>query len=283
MKKACHVLGIDVGGTKIAGGVVRFPKGEIVAHRIIPTKPARGSDKVLDDLFALANELVALTKARIQGAGVGICELVSPDGKIQSAATLKWTSQQIHKKLARFAPITIEADVRAAALAEALFGTGRKYRNFLFVTIGTGISCCLVVDGQPYTGTRGATGTMASGAVTQRCEKCSHIQTQTLEDVASGRALAGEPSGHTGGYEAYRKAGEALGSTLALLIDVLDPGAVVVGGGLGLAGGPYWDGLVASTRTHIWSQVSRRIPIQRAKTGRNAGTVGAAAAAWLRR
>jgi glucokinase len=67
---------------------------------------------------------------------------------------------------------------------------------------------------------------------------------------------------------------------VGLLVNVLDPEAVIVGGGLGLSEGPFWDEFIAATRRYIWSEVHRDLPILRAGTGANAGLIGAAAAAW---
>src|SRR5262249_36115866 len=75
-------------------------------------------------------------------------------------------------------------------------------------------------------------------------------------------------------------AGEAMGSGLGFLINVLDPDAVVVGGGLGLAGGLYWEALVESARRHIWAQTTRELPIIPAQLGPEAGLIGAALMVW---
>jgi glucokinase len=120
-----------------------------------------------------------------------------------------------------------------------------------------------------------------------------------LEEIASGPALiarfnqrrpaaadtgqavlAAAMAGNPDAADVVRSAGEALGSSVGMLVSVLDPEAVVVGGGLGLSEGPYWDSLVASTRRHIWSQTHRNLPILHAATGSDAGVIGAAAAAW---
>jgi glucokinase len=82
--------------------------------------------------------------------------------------------------------------------------------------------------------------------------------------------------------EVVISAGAALGNTAGFLVNVLDPEAVIVGGGLGLAGGLYWKTFVESTRKHIWSHVSRDIPILTAALGPDAGFIGAAATMWKR-
>jgi predicted NBD/HSP70 family sugar kinase len=123
-----------------------------------------------------------------------------------------------------------------------------------------------------------------------------------LEEFASGPALAARynarrpgraaraeevtaaaASGERDAVEIVRSAGEALGSTVGLLVNVLDPEAVIVGGGLGSAGGLYWDSFVESTRRHVWSETHRELPILVARYGSDAGCVGAAAAVFARR
>jgi glucokinase len=115
-----------------------------------------------------------------------------------------------------------------------------------------------------------------------------------LEEVASGPALAaaGRRSraedvlaaagqGDLDAIHAIRDAAEALGSSVGQLVNVLDPEAVLIGGGLGLAGGHYWDALVDATRRHIWADATRSLPIVRAGLGADAGLIGAAAHCWL--
>ena len=295
-------IGVDVGGTKIAAGLVKFPKGELILRRQIPTTPARGGDAVFADVLNLCEELILAAQGvnqRVNGIGIGVCELVDLDGNVASENCIAWKNVPVRERLSKLAPTVIEADVRAAALAEAAFGAGKPFKQFLFVTVGTGISCCLVLEGKPFTGAHGATGTMASSLLSVLCEQCGHVSLRTLEEIASGPALVARynqvrPAGAGTGQavvaaaiagdpdaaHVVRSGGEALGSTAGLLVNVLDPEAVVVGGGLGLSGGLYWDSFVASTRRHIWSEAYRSLPIVRAATGPDAGLIGAAAAAW---
>jgi glucokinase len=95
--------------------------------------------------------------------------------------------------------------------------------------------------------------------------------------------LAAAAVGDAQAVHVVTSAGRALASSVGLLINVLDPQAVIIGGGLGLSGGLYWDSFVASLPRHIWSEVHRDLPILRAATGVNAGLLGAAAACWRAR
>ena len=294
------VLGIDVGGTKIAAGLLTWPGGRAVVNRVIPTQASRGGRAVLDDVLRLARELDDEGQTQdvcVEAVGVGICELVDCEGRIASANCIQWQSEPVQEKLATIGPMVIEADVRAAALAESLFGAGKAFRNFLYVTVGTGISCCLMLDGKPYVGARGATGTMASSPLAVPCEKCGYVSQRSLEDISSGSALAAryQAAGRNAvnGSEVFAAAVEgdpvarqivesaaaALGAQVGLLVSTLDPEAVIVGGGLGLSEGLYWDHFASTTRRCIWADIHRGIPILRAATGNDAGWIGAAAKA----
>lgn len=295
------VIGFDVGGTKIAAGLLAVPEGRPRARRLTPTLSTRGGRVVLDDVLRVARELSAEATALgqpVEAIGLGVCELVDRESRIVSANCIQWLDQPVRDELSAIAPATIEADVRAAAIAEARFGAGKSFRSFLYVSIGTGISCSLILDGKPHLGAKGATGTMASSSLSLPCEECGHKNRRALEEIASGPALVSRfnaadgnvtsaqevlvaaTAGDSQAIEVIRSAAEALGSQIGLLVNVLDPEAVVIGGGLGLSEGLYAEHFIASTRRHIWSNVNRDIPILRAAMGADAGWMGAAAKAW---
>src|SRR5688500_11577868 len=136
-------LGIDIGGTKIAAGLVNLDDGAILARYDRPTKPERGGEAILNEIHTLATLMLSDSAA----IGIGVPELVGRSGKIVSDGTLGWMNLNVVQRLEQLLPktkIRLEADVRAAARAEARFGSGSGAEIFLFVTIGTGISCCLI-------------------------------------------------------------------------------------------------------------------------------------------
>jgi glucokinase len=297
-------IGLDVGGTKVAGGIVAFPSGKVVVRRKVPSGSERTGEAVLDDVLTLASELVkrAVTIGSKQLAiGVGVCELVDHGGNITSEQTIRWRGLPVRDGFARLAPTIVESDVRAAALAESLFGIAKPFRFFVYVTVGTGISYCFVQDGRPYAGARGNALILSSSPLTTTCTTCGTVLKPVLEEFASGPALvsrynervpgkgasgedvlAASQAGDLSAMEVTRTAGEALGVSVGFLVNVLDPEAVIVGGGLGLAGGLYWDSFVASTRDHIWAHETRDLPILKAALGADAGVIGAAATAVQR-
>ena len=295
------IIGLDVGGTKIAGGLVDSSDGRVITRTRIPTMPERGGDAILDDAVALAETLrdEAVTRGgSVRAVGIGIAELVDAEGAVTSFHTIGWRGLPVKERFAAVAPATVESDVRAAALAEARYGAGREFPIFAYVTIGTGISCCLVQGGVPYAGARGAALVLASAPLSIPCAHCGKTTDLVLEEYAAGPALAaryarlsGRPigraedvfsaatAGDADAVEILRSAGAALGSAVGWLVNVLDPLAVVVGGGLGLAGGGYWDALVSATRAHVWHDAARGLPILTAALRADAGVVGAAAVA----
>jgi len=289
-------IGIDVGGTKIAAGVVTRA-GELLFHRRLPTGAERGGEVVLRDVEAISVELINMAgEAGMKVAGIGLCvaELVDLDGNVTSGHTIKWNGWPIRDRLSRIAPTVIESDVRAAALAEAIYGAGRDYEIFLYLTVGTGVSCCLVMHKRPYAGAHGDALICASSPLTSTCDECGASNRVALEDYASGPALArryqpyspekisraqevikAAQGGDARAIEIVRSAGDALGVTAGLLINTLDPEAVVVGGGLGRADGLYWECFLRSTRAHVWAEARRDLPVTHAALAGN-GVIGAA-------
>lgn len=292
-------IGIDIGGTKTAAGVVLFPEGEVVARRVIPTHASRGGAAVLKDTLDLAAGLIeeATSWGRVvEGIGAGVAELVDADGKVTSAQTIPWLGVPVRERLSQLAPAVIESDVRAAALGEALYGAGRGYDCFVYVTVGTGISHTFVQAGRPYAGAHGNALVLASGPTSHTCAHCGERSVTVLEEYASGPGIARRYAARLGrdpitaeeviragndgdgdALEIVTSAADALGGAVGFLVNVLDPEAVVVGGGLGLCGSHYWRALVQSTRAHTWAGAGRAIPITMAALGADAGIVGAAA------
>jgi glucokinase len=305
MNETQYALGLDVGGTKIAAGVVSFPCGDVILKQIIPTLPKRGAQGPLQDATGLADKLMQEAYSRgirIGGIGIGVAELVDAQGRITSEQTIPWRGVPVSEAFAHLGPVVVESDVRAAALAEAILGAGRTFRLFAYVTVGTTISYCLVNEQVPFPRARGNVLIFASAPLTSTCTKCGAVVNEILEEVSSGPALVYRYNQRVQGNEAkcgkdvvvraaagdivatvvVREGGRALGNSVAFLINSLDPEAVVVGGGLGLAGGLYWTAFETATREHIWSDTSRDLPILTAELGPDSGLIGAAVAAWNR-
>jgi glucokinase len=291
-------LGIDVGGTKVAGGIVDLETGHVHGRRQVPTNLERGGAAILADTLALARELkdeARQLQLTVRALGVGVAELVDGQGRVFSDHRIRWTGLDAGEQFSTVLPAVISSDVRAAALAEARLGAGRGSKDFFFVTIGTGVAGTLVVDGVPYAGSRGAALVIANSMERHRCPACGHEHRGMIEDVASGPALASAfgvktaeevlaaaRAGNALALAAIDHATGELGRVLALLADSLDPEVMVIGGGLGCAPGPYFDALDARVRGGLWDGVPNPMKITQATMGPDAGLIGAALATELR-
>jgi glucokinase len=211
---------------------------------------------------------------------------------------LDWSTIPLAERLETIAPVVFTADVRAAALAEATYGAGRGFDLFAYISIGTGISSTVVQDGVPLAGARGGALVLSSGTLGVPCPACSNWTEFVLETYASGPAIAQRYAAATGqtvvgaetviaaaneseplAVEIVDSAANALGSSVGWLVNVLDPEAVVIGGGLGIAQGRFRERLTAATRDHIWNPGARGLPFLSAALGKDAGLIGAAISA----
>jgi predicted NBD/HSP70 family sugar kinase len=206
---------------------------------------------------------------------------VSIDGQVISEATIRWKGVPIGERLRAETrlPASVDADVRAAARGEAYLGAGRPFRSFLYVTVGTGISASFVLSRVPSAGARGLTGTFASSRGLIPSDDGNLVSGPPLEAFSAGPALAARFAGDSLAQTVVATAAEALGAAIGHLVNVLDPEAVVIGGGLGMVGGLYRESVDSSLRAHVWSDFHREIPLLSAELGNDAGFIGAALAA----
>jgi glucokinase len=298
--RAQLAIGIDVGGTKCAAGLVLFPEGRVLSRRLQPTRPERGGKAVLADVIDVASSLqreAAQLGVEPTAIGLGVAELVSAAGEVLSDVTIRWRGVEVGESLqsATGLSVKLDADVRAAARGEAHLGAGREFGSFVYVTVGTGISASLVIDRTPYAGARGLTGTFASSRGLIPGDDGRLVSGPALEQFAAGPALAARLGAVRAGFvgtafdvvalaeagdllaqETLGSAANALGAAIGQLVNVLDPEAVVIGGGLGMGGGLYRESLEAALREHIWSDLHRNLPLLSAELGNDAGFIGAA-------
>ncbi len=286
-------VGIDVGGTKTAVGLVEVGSGIVRNVQEIDSHAERDADNLHRRLRVVVEELVAGSEVRPAGVGVVVPELVSPVGEVLTDVVIPGLSGNLASAWADLGVTAVEADVRGAALAEARFGHGAGLESFVFVSIGTGISCCFVLDGRPWAGANGAAILLGSGVLVDVPTVGPGPRDVPLEAYAGGPALVQRYRDAGGVATSARdvlerstldpvardvamSAGRALGRGLAELVNLLDPDAVVVGGGLGSAAGPYRDAAVEAARAAIWADAARAVPIMPSAIGPQAGLVGAA-------
>jgi glucokinase len=311
-----QAIGIDIGGTKIAGGVVT-EAGQILDRTRVPTPPDDES-ATLAALFAAVDELLARHR-QVAAIGVGAAGLVEwPGGRARWAPHNSYRRLELRRLLHQRTglPTTVDNDANAAAWAESRFGAGAGGGDLVLVTVGTGIGGGLVLGGHLYHGEHGFAGELGHLIVAPDGDRCACGNRGCLEAMASGSTLgrlgreaaAGDPGGRLAalagapglvtGEVVFAAAGEGdklalalfervghwLGVGIASLVTIFDPDLVVVGGGVAATGELLLAPARASFERYVHGRAHRDLPpVVQSRLGDDAGIVGAATLALGRR
>ena len=313
------VVGVDVGGTKIAAAVVDSA-GQIYGRVQHPTDVSRPEMTLQSIAGAISSaiEAAGIRTADISAIGLGIPGKVDPEtGTGLVAVNLGWRNVPVTPALESLLGIrcVIENDVRAAALGENYYGTGRQARNMVYLSLGTGIAAGFILDGRLYRGTTGFAGEIGHAIVDRGGPQCKCGARGCLEALAAGPAIAeraqsamatGRPTslreilgqgtvrltgqdvceaaarGDPLAQDVLREISAYLAYSIHLLAMFMDPELIVLGGGVALAG----DVLLQAVREHagrlaaeapMFAEVYQPEMIQLTDLGRDAGILGAAA------
>ena len=267
-------IGIDVGGTKIAGALVS-EAGDIRGFEMNPV-PAKGEQGVRA-VEVEARRLLALAEAErcpIDGMGLAVPGAVDSDtGVVLWAPNLDWENLPLQERFeAAFeVPIRVELDVRATALGAMSSDLARDVRDFVYVTIGTGIGAGIVVNGDLHRGFHSCSGEIGHCVLVEDGPRCGCGQRGCLEALAAGSAIAGtarrivdktqipsvlsermDGNGEINpkhvfeaaaandplACEVVRTTAEYIGRGLSFLINILNPQKIIIGGGVA-KGGEY--------------------------------------------
>jgi glucokinase len=312
-----HLIGVDVGGTKVAAGLVDAA-GEITFQTRTPmaaNDAAAGLAAVVSAIDAVRASSTAQTDGLI--SGIGICApgpLDPRNGVVINPPNLPgWRNFPLAAEVSKVykVPVRVDNDGNAAALAEALWGAGRGFRNVFCATIGTGIGTGIVFDGRIYHGRTGAAAEGGHNTIDYRGPRCGCGKMGCIEALASGPAIArraaeklAKPSQSSkildlaGGQldrissemvsKAYAAgdvlAKEVLQETAGLLtiwlgniVDLLEPDVMIIGGGAGAMLRPFFD--LIRERLPEWCVNShcQEVPLVAAHYGAEAGIAGGAA------
>jgi glucokinase len=305
-----HAIGIDIGGTKIAGALVDA-EGQILKDLRVPT-PAEDPNALVDAVVGLIEEL---SKGQeVLGAGIAAAGFIDADqANIIYAPNLSWRNEPFKAKLeARLSiPVIIENDANAAGWAEYRYGAGKGYKHMIMLTIGTGVGGAVITDGKMLRGGFGIAGELGHLRIVPDGILCGCGQKGCLESYGSGTALlkaakdlaasesqegarlreleasAGKLTGHEvyqailesdpGALRILAELGSWLGQAIASLTAVLDPEVVVIGGGVSAAGDLLLNPIREAYLKHLPAQGFRpELRISAAEFVNDAGVVGAA-------
>lgn len=288
-------IGVDVGGTKIAAGLVELDSGRLIEQVELPTPRGQGAGAILAVVAEAAERMHSTAQAAgvtPKGLGVGLPELVRLDGMPASSWIADWRQCDVARELARFGRVLVDSDVRLGALAEQLYGHGRTLPSFIFVSAGTGLSCTVCKHGIIERGAHGFAIHFASSDLVSFDAITGQRTVFNLEGFASGAGMSRIYEARTGktatarmivegdagpaGDQVLEEATTALASAIGHMINLIDPHGVVIGGGLGTAP-RYFDRLQAGVPTYIWAEECRSLPIMPSALKATAGIIGAAA------
>lgn len=304
-------IGVDVGGTKVAAGVVD-EQGRILQRARRPT-PSSSPDDVERTIADLVEELRA--GHEVEAVGLGAAGFVDVErSTVLFAPNLAWRAEPLREEVARAVglPVVVENDANAAAWAEYRFGAGQDEPVLVCVTVGTGIGGGVVLGGELFRGRYGIGAEFGHMQVVPHGRRCGCGQRGCWEQYCSGRALLHEAreiadvqpelgarllelgDGRPEGIEApevtqaaregdpaalqcFAEVGGWLGQGLADLAALLDPGVFVVGGGVADAGDLLLDPARAAFAARLTGTGHRPLAqIRPARMGNDAGLVGAA-------
>jgi glucokinase len=304
-------IGVDVGGTKIAAGVVD-EAGKVLDERRTES-PADSAHEIERTIAALVGEL--RQGREITAVGIGAAAFVDRDrARVLFAPNLAWRDLDLKADLEALVelPVVIENDANAAAWGEFRFGAAADADDLLLVTVGTGVGGGVVIDGSLFRGAFGVGGEIGHVRVVRDGIECGCGNLGCLEAYGSGTALVrsareaavADPaaaaavlalaggdadaiegrmiseaaaSGDTFSVDQLAQLGTWLGEGIATMAAVLDPGVVALGGGVSAAG----DLLLAPTRAAYQAHLTGRghrpeADFRLATLGNRAGLIGAA-------
>jgi glucokinase len=314
-----HLIGVDVGGTKVAAGLVSAA-GEITCQ----TRTPMAANNAVAGLAAVISAIDAVRAAAhshsgIGGpiSGIGICApgpLDPRTGIVINPPNLPgWRNFPLAAEISKIysLPVRVDNDGNAAALAEALWGAGRGFRNVFCATIGTGIGTGIVFDGRIYHGRTGAAAEGGHNTIDYRGPRCGCGKLGCIEALASGPAIAhrasekiakqGRPSailelaegrldritsemvgqayaaGDLLAKEVLQETAVFLTIWLGNIVDLLEPDVVIVGGGAGAMMRPFFGEVRERLPSWCVNSHCQEIPLIAAHYGADAGIAGGAA------
>jgi predicted NBD/HSP70 family sugar kinase len=289
--------GIDVGGTKIEGVVISAADpSRVIARTRIPTESALGYAHIVDRVRLIVEQLEAASRMRRpEVIGIGTPGAIEPaSGTLKNSNTTCLNG----KPLARDVVHTLGTEARLAndancfALAEATLGAARGRGVVIGLILGTGVGGGIVVHGRVLDGLHGIAGEWGHNPICGETEACYCGRAGCVETVISGPALerfyergagerlalaeiAGRAANDSVAEATLRRLTEKFGEAIAAVINILDPDAIVIGGGVGNIARLYDPATRDAIRRHLFNP-ELRTELLRPTLGDSAGVFGAA-------
>ncbi|BAU67045.1 ROK family protein [Stanieria sp. NIES-3757] len=287
------VIGIDLGGTAIKLGCF-LQDGTCIESISIATPQPSTPTAVID---AIANEVIKLDLANhCQAIGLGTPGPTDATGRIAQVAInlAGWQDVPVAEWLESKTglPTILANDANCAGLGEAWLGAGKRFKNLILLTLGTGVGGAIILDGKLFTGHLGAAGELGLITLYPEGYPCNSGNQGSLEQHTSigaiRRATGKEPvelgklaqTGDREALEFWKNYGKLLGIGLTSLIYVLTPEAIIIGGGISASAEFFLSATLAEIEKRVLPSSRVDLALLVAQLGNNAGMVGAAKLAW---
>jgi glucokinase len=279
-------LAVDIGGTKLAAGVVDAD-GTVLVHRRRPTGGADG-EALFATLVELVNEVRRESRVEPAVVGVGCGGPMTRGGATVSPVNIaQWRGFGLRDRLRHELdlPVWVDNDAKALTLAEGWVGAAVGVDNYLGMVVSTGVGGGVVLDGRLLDGADGNAGHIGHVVVEPDGRRCGCGGIGCLEAEASGTAIAamtGRPAAEADAAM-VRRTGTLVGRAVASVANLLDLQMVVVAGSVALGfGAPFFAAAQSEINVRARLEYSRPTTIVPAGLGADAPLIGAAAVAWHR-
>ena len=286
-------IGIDVGGTKIAAGVI--DRDGQIQRRIERPTPTESRDEFLELLDEIVDQLRV---ERVAAIGFGLPSTIDQrTGRVVGSVHVPLADFDFRDHAAeRFSvPVALDNDGNAAAIAEWKIGAGKGSSHMVMLTLGTGVGGGLILDGKPYRGYVGAGAEIGHMVLEYGGAPCSgnctghgHFEqvssggaadrraVELLGPDATGRELVGAArAGNQEALEAIRDIGRKLGAALGSLVNVFNPEVIVIGGGFSQARDLFLEPALETMKVEALAPGRDLVRVVPALLGPDAGLVGA--------
>jgi glucokinase len=296
-----EVIGIDLGGTAIKLGRFREDGTCLQSLSVATPQPATPTavvEAMVEAITSLSSEEAHLDPKQkaIAAIGVGTPGPADAAGRIARVAInlAGWHDIPLADWLEAKTgyPTVLANDANCAGLGEAWLGAGRRFRNLILLTLGTGVGGAIILDGKLFTGHQGAAGELGLITLNPDGPMCNSGNQGSLEQYVSVQAIrrrtGKEPAelgvmardGNKFALEFWENYGRDLGAGLASLIYVLTPEAIVIGGGVSASAEFFFPAALAEIERRVLPSSRAGLQLLRAELGNQAGMVGAAKLAW---
>lgn len=287
------VLGIDLGGTAIKLGKFTA-EGNCLASLSVPTPQPSTPEAVVTAIAQAVSKIDP--QAESLAIGVGTPGPVDASKRIAKVAInlAGWHNVPLADLLEKHThkPVVLANDANCAGMGEAWLGAGQGFRNFILLTLGTGVGGAVILDGQLFTGPMGTAGELGLITINLYGPECNSGNRGSLEQYVGVPAIRHqtgmEPeklghmaeAGNRQALEFWETYGHYLGAGLANLIYVLGPEAIAIGGGISASAKYFLPSTWAEIERRVLPECRLGLQLLPAQLGNQAGIVGAAQLAW---